>query len=88
MVNMSVNSRSHRAANGFHHLGDIMFRIRTDSNGTWRDYDTAQTRQPVHALAVSSNVLAAADLSPTLPADLPLQNYTLMAITRRSAQHS
>ncbi len=62
-----------RAANGFHHLGDITFRVRTDPNGAWRDYDTAQSRQPVHALAASANVLAAADLSPTLPADLPLQ---------------
>ena len=62
-----------RAANGFHHLGDITFRVRTDSNGSWHDYDTAQARQPVNAMAVSSKVLAAADLSPTLPADVPVQ---------------
>jgi hypothetical protein len=62
-----------RAANGFHHLGDITFRVRSDSTGSWHDYDTAQARQPVNAMAVSSKVLAAADLSPTLPADAPLQ---------------
>lgn len=62
-----------RAANGFHHLGDITFRVRSDSTGSWHDYDTAQARQPVNAIAVSSKVLAAADLSPTLPADAPLQ---------------
>ena len=62
-----------RAANGFHHLGDITFRVRSDSTGSWRDYDTAQARQPVNAMVVSSKVLAAADLSPTLPDDVPLQ---------------
>src|SRR6185295_7638515 len=62
-----------RAANGFHHLGDIAFRVRTDSAGPWHDYDTAQARQPVNAVAASPKVLAAADLSPTLPSDVPLQ---------------
>jgi uncharacterized protein DUF5695 len=62
-----------RAANGFHHLGDITFRVRTDSAGPWHDYDTAQTRQPVNAVAAFPKVLAAADLSPTLPSDVPLQ---------------
>ncbi len=62
-----------RAANGFHHLGDIAFRIRPNSAGLWLNYDTALARQPVQALPASSGTLAAADLSPTLPTDVALQ---------------
>jgi hypothetical protein len=66
-----------RAADGYHHLGDITLRVRTSRTGGWQDYDTAVARQPVTALAASRETLAAANLAPTLPDDIPLE------ITRR-----
>jgi hypothetical protein len=61
-----------RAANGYFHLGDLTLRIRTAGTAEWRSVSTAAARQPVQPLAASAPVLAAADLAPTLPADLPL----------------
>lgn len=66
-----------RAADGYHHLGDVTMRLRTGTTGEWKDYDTAKARQPVTALPAGSGALAAADLSPTLPADIPVK------VTRR-----
>ena len=65
-----------RSRNGFYHLGDIDLRLRVGSSGEWRGFSTAQSRTPVRALPVPASSLAAADLAPTLAADIPL------AITR------
>ncbi len=62
-----------RAADGFHHLGDLTFRLRTASSNSWKDYDTAAKRQAVLPLSVSGQTLAAADLTPTLPPETPIQ---------------
>jgi hypothetical protein len=62
-----------RAADGFHHLGDITLRLRTGAAGEWEEYDTASARQPVAALPAGGSTLAAADLTPTLPADIPVR---------------
>jgi hypothetical protein len=62
-----------RSQNGYFHLGDITLRLRVGDSGDWENYSTAAARMPVHALPASANVLAAADLAPTLPADFPLQ---------------
>ncbi len=70
-----------RADDGYFHLGDINLRIRTGNTsgsapltaGDWKSISTATARKPVKAMAVSGEVLAAADLSPTLPADCPLK---------------
>ena len=62
-----------RAANGYHHLGDLTLRLRGDSSSPWKKYDTAELRKPITSLSVSGPTLAAADLTPTLPADIPLQ---------------
>jgi hypothetical protein len=62
-----------RAANRYHHLGDLILRARVGTSGPWQKYDTAESRQPVEPLTTSGPTLAAADLSPTLPADIPLQ---------------
>jgi hypothetical protein len=59
-----------RTANRYHHLGDLILRVRVGSSGPWQKYDTAESRQPVEPLNSS---LAAADLSLTLPSDMPLQ---------------
>ena len=62
-----------RAADGYVHLGDLTLRLRWDGSGGWKHYSTAAVRRPVHALSAEAPVLAAADLTPTLPPDLPLR---------------
>jgi hypothetical protein len=62
-----------RSANGFFHLGDLTLRLRVGDTGEWRDVSTATQRQPVRPLPASPRVFAAANLAPTLPADLPLE---------------
>ncbi|MCK5652121.1 MAG: hypothetical protein KAJ42_12115, partial [Gemmatimonadetes bacterium] len=44
-----------------------------DGADTWREYSTAAARKPVEPLPVSGLVLAAAELAPTLPSEIPLQ---------------
>jgi hypothetical protein len=62
------------AFNGAHHLGDITFRYRTSTNGVWTNVDSASARKPVTALnSTDSDVIAAADLAPTLPGGTPVQ---------------
>jgi hypothetical protein len=62
-----------RSRNGYYHLGDLDLRLRVGGTGAWKSYSTARARTPVTSLAASKDVLAAADLSPTLPADMPLR---------------
>src|SRR2546430_16076591 len=62
-----------RAANGYHHLGDLTLRLRTGNTGPWQKYDTAEARKPVQSLTASGHKLAIADLAATLPADIPVQ---------------
>ena len=64
---------SQRAANRYHHLGDLILRVRSGTSGTWQKYDTAESRKPVEPMTPVGPTLAAADLMPTLPADIPLQ---------------
>lgn len=61
-----------RSANGLYHLGDLNLQLRRGNTGEWKKYSTAAQRNPVTSLKVTGNVLAAADLSPTFPADIPL----------------
>ena len=62
-----------RSQNGYFHLGDLTLRLRTQNSTEWANYSTANSREPVHALPASGSVLASADLTPTLAADIPLQ---------------
>lgn len=62
-----------RASDGHQHLGDLTIRVRTGNAGEWKEYSTAAARKSVTALSASGQTLAAADLSPTLPADCPVQ---------------
>jgi len=55
-----------------YHLGDINLRLRTGNNQAWKDYSTATKRQKITSLNVSG-ALAAADLSNSLPFDIPLK---------------
>jgi hypothetical protein len=62
-----------RASDGFYHLGDLTMRVRTNGSAQWTDYSTATTRKAVSPLAVSGDTIAASDLAPTLPSDIPFQ---------------
>lgn len=62
------------AFNGAHHLGDITLRYRTASSGSWTSIDSASARSPVTVLNnLGADVIAAADLQPTLPRGLPFK---------------
>ncbi|WP_432709295.1 DUF5695 domain-containing protein [Pedobacter sp.] len=61
-----------RHSDGLYHLGDINLTLRTQGKD-WQKYSSATKRAPVKVLKSSGKVLAAADLSPTLAADIPLQ---------------
>lgn len=69
---MPFDRISTRAGDGFYQFGDITFRL-SNGDGTWRAFSTATTRMPVLPLPAKSPDLARADLSPTLPADCPVQ---------------
>ncbi|GET25595.1 DUF5695 domain-containing protein [Prolixibacter sp. NT017] len=62
-----------RNGDGFYHLGDITLRVKSDSSATWNTYSSASRRKPVEAFTTSDkNILAAADLKKSFPADFPL----------------
>jgi hypothetical protein len=61
-----------RDKDSLYHFGDIRIRVKTVGNGAWKKYSTAYRRQPVKALPATGNIMAAADLSATLPADIPV----------------
>ncbi|HYL83801.1 MAG TPA: DUF5695 domain-containing protein [Candidatus Angelobacter sp.] len=61
-----------RSRDGYYHLGDIDLRVRTGGAGDWKDYSSSLARAPVTALPATDQVLASADLQPTLPSDIPL----------------
>ena len=62
-----------RSKDGYYHLGDVDLRLRTGSSGEWKNYSTALARTPVAALPTRAQILATADLAPTLPSEIPLQ---------------
>src|SRR5512142_3150220 len=71
-----------RSQDGYLHLGDLELRLRVGDSGEWKAYSTATKREPVTALPNSTGVLAAANLTPTLPADIPLQITRSWAVER------
>jgi len=62
-----------RSQDGYYHLGDLDLRLRQAGSSEWKGYSTALARKAVTPLAATSGVLAAADLAPTLPEDIPLK---------------
>ena len=60
-----------RDKDSLYHLGDINLRIK-DAKGIWRDYSTATSRSAIQPLEVSGTILAGADLTNTLPNDIPV----------------
>jgi hypothetical protein len=62
-----------RSSDGMYQLGDIDLRLKSEGESTWTTYSTATKRAAVKHLAINQhNILAAADLSATLPAGIPL----------------
>ncbi len=61
---------SARQGPGYYHLGDLTLAWRSGDDAQWHRVNTVISRAPVRPLMGGS--LAAADLSPALPADLPL----------------
>jgi hypothetical protein len=61
-----------RNRDGLYHLGDLNLRYRTGTATEWSKVSTAGKRADVTALKPGGNILAAADLSNTLPSDMPL----------------
>ncbi|TDH28693.1 hypothetical protein EXU57_01035 [Segetibacter sp. 3557_3] len=61
-----------RSSKGMYHPGDLNMRIRQGDSKDWKYFSTATDRKPVTALPAAGAVLAAADLSNTLPDDIPL----------------
>ena len=62
-----------RSGNHFYYLGDLTFRLREGARDEWENFSTARARKPVGALDIHEGALAAADLTPTLPENCPLQ---------------
>lgn len=62
---------AYRAANGQYHNGDITYRYQQSGTTQWLSGDSSSTRNRVKS--VRTDGLAAADLTPTLPADTPIR---------------
>lgn len=63
-----------RSSNGLYHLGDINLRLKSAGDTAWTSYSTAANRADVLPFQTEDpRLLEAADLSPTLPANIPLQ---------------
>jgi hypothetical protein len=63
-----------RDKNNFYQLGDINLGIRSLGDTAWSYFSTAKNRADVELLSSQNpNVLSSADLSKTLPSELPLQ---------------
>lgn len=60
-----------RDKDSIYYIGDLNFRIK-DKQGNWQSFSTAYERKKIQALPTSGNILAAADLSNTLPKNNPL----------------
>jgi hypothetical protein len=60
-----------RQGDGYVHLGDLHLRLRTGGGG-WLDFSSAKSRRPLRALPTIGKELAAADITATMGAGLPL----------------
>jgi len=61
-----------RAGDGYVHIGDIHIRLKTAGSG-WQDFSSAHARKQIPALAGGSGVLAAADITASMGAGIPLR---------------
>ena len=61
-----------RDRDGLYHLGDINLMLRQVGDDNWQRFSTAAKRHPVKKIPLSINEIAAADLSASLPSDIPV----------------
>jgi hypothetical protein len=61
-----------RFGDGYYHLGDLDLRLRSAGDATWRGYSTALARHPVAGMSTDRGQLRRDDLTPTLPAEIPV----------------
>lgn len=64
-----------RSGNGYNHIGDLHLRLRRagTSPGAWQDFASQHARAPIAPLPVSGRTLAAADITATMGAGVPLK---------------
>lgn len=63
-----------RSSQFMYQLGDLNLRLKTDGDTAWTNFSTAASRKEVMPVTTSDKtVIAAADLSGMLPADMPLK---------------
>lgn len=61
-----------RAADGYVHIGDIHIRVKT-AGSDWQDFSSAHARKQIAALTGGKGVLAAADITASMGAGIPLR---------------
>ncbi|MFN3676087.1 MAG: DUF5695 domain-containing protein [Sphingomonas pseudosanguinis] len=69
---LPIGRAAERAGNGYNHLGDIHLKLRSGA-GAWRDFSSSRQRVPVRALPASPGTIAAADITASMGAGLPLR---------------
>ena len=60
-----------RAGDGYVHLGDVNLRLRV-AGGAWQDFSSAHVRRPIRPLPTGPGEWAAADITASMGADVPL----------------
>lgn len=66
------NRAAERAADGYVHIGDIHIRLKA-AGGDWQDFSSAHARKPIVRLVPRGGTLAAADITASMGAGLPLR---------------
>ncbi|WP_215224611.1 DUF5695 domain-containing protein [Echinicola shivajiensis] len=61
-----------RGGDGVYQLGDINIRLKEVGANAWKEYSSAEKREPITAINGNKKSLAAADLSNTFPSEFPL----------------
>ncbi|EQB15419.1 DUF5695 domain-containing protein [Novosphingobium lindaniclasticum] len=61
-----------RAGDGYVHIGDIHIRLKT-AGTDWQDFSSAHARKQIAALTTAPGVLAAADITASMGAGIPLR---------------
>ena len=62
-----------RRFDGYAHIGDLNLRLRVSADAPWQDYSSSAARRPIRALPAGGATLAAADITATMGAGLPLR---------------
>ncbi|WP_285022095.1 DUF5695 domain-containing protein [Novosphingobium sp. fls2-241-R2A-195] len=67
-----ASREAERAGDGYVHIGDIHVRLKT-AGSDWQDFSSANARKQITALAGGNGVLAAADITASMGAGMPLR---------------